>query len=251
MEGDPVRPTAATEDYTKAIYSLTLANSRSATTSDLATRLRLTPGSVSGMLHKLSEEGLVEHPPYQGVRLTERGERVALAVMRRHRLLETFLAEVLDMPWDKVHDEAEVLEHALSEELVELIARKLGDPAVDPHGDPIPTRDLVLVEPPTRSLADLEPGSSGIFTRVSDSDPRMLVYLADCGITIGDVLTLVARQPFDGPYQVLIRGRELSLGLPLVRRMRISTDQPTVAPEHSDLSSHAVRRTSHEAGAHA
>ena len=158
MEGDPVRPTAATEDYTKAIYSLTLANSRSATTSDLAIRLRLTPGSVSGMLRKLSEEGLVEHPPYQGVRLTERGERVALAVMRRHRLLESFLAEVLDMPWDKVHDEAEVLEHALSEELVELIARKLGDPAVDPHGDPIPTGTSSSSNPP--------PGVSRTWNRV-------------------------------------------------------------------------------------
>jgi DtxR family Mn-dependent transcriptional regulator len=220
------RPSVATEDYTKAIYSLTRANSRPTTTSDLAGRLRLTPGSVSGMLRKLSEEGLVEHTPYQGVRLTPTGERVALAVLRRHRLLELFLAEILDMSWDKVHDEAEILEHALSEELVERIAQKLGDPAVDPHGDPIPTRDLVLVEPPTRSLAELPPGSSGTFTRVSDSDPRMLVYLADCGITIGDELTLVSQEPFDGPYRVANRDRELSLGPPLAARMRISTINP-------------------------
>lgn len=221
------RPSAATEDYTKAIYSLTRANSRSTTTSDLAARLRLTPGSVSGMLRRLSEEGLVEHSPYRGVKLTGTGERVALAVLRRHRLLESFLAEILDLSWDQVHDEAEVLEHALSDQLVERIAQKLGDPAVDPHGDPIPTRDLVLVEPPTRSLAELEPGTSGTLARVSDSDPAVLVYLADCGITIGDVLTLITRHPFDGPCQVATGGRDLSLGLPLARRMRISGEMPT------------------------
>ncbi len=153
---EPAGPvSAAVEDYAKAIYSLTSHGTDAASTNALAERLQLTPGSVSAMLRKLAEADLVEHVPYHGVRLTAAGERVALTVLRRHRLLELFLAEMLEVPWDRVHDEAEVLEHALSENLVERIARKLGDPTVDPHGDPIPTRELTLVEPATRNLADL------------------------------------------------------------------------------------------------
>jgi DtxR family Mn-dependent transcriptional regulator len=135
--------TVAVQDYAKAIYTLE-ARDGSASTSDLAGLLEVRPGSVSGMLRKLSSLGLVEHERYRGVRLTERGRRVALEVIRHHRLLELFLVENLGMTWDEVHAEAEVLEHALSEELEELIARKLGDPTVDPHGDPIPTRELTL-----------------------------------------------------------------------------------------------------------
>jgi len=135
--------TAAVEDYTKAIYTLE-ERAGSASTNDLASLLDVKPGSVSGMLRKLSSLGLVEHERYRGVRLTERGRRVALEVIRHHRLLELFLVENLGMTEDEVHAEAEVLEHALSEELEELIARKLGDPTVDPHGDPIPGRDLTL-----------------------------------------------------------------------------------------------------------
>ena len=135
--------TAAVEDYTKAIYTLE-ERAGSASTNDLAALLDVKPGSVSGMLRKLSSLGLVEHERYRGVRLTERGRRVALEVIRHHRLLELFLVENLGMTEDEVHAEAEVLEHALSEELEELIARKLGDPTVDPHGDPIPSRDLTL-----------------------------------------------------------------------------------------------------------
>ena len=135
--------TAAVEDYTKAIYTLE-ERAGSASTNDLASLLDVKPGSVSGMLRKLSSLGLVEHERYRGVRLTERGRRVALEVIRHHRLLELFLVENLGMTEDEVHAEAEVLEHALSEALEELIARKLGDPTVDPHGDPIPGRDLTL-----------------------------------------------------------------------------------------------------------
>ena len=126
--------------------------------------------------------------PYKGVKLTEDGERVALEVIRHHRLLELYLAESLDVPWDRVHAEAEVLEHVLSEELEELIAAKLGNPTVDPHGDPIPTADLVIEERPTSALADLEPGARATFVRISDSDPEMLRYLAERGIAPGDEL---------------------------------------------------------------
>ena len=135
--------TAAVQDYAKAIYMLE-ARGGSASTNHLAALLDVRPGSVSGMLRKLSSLGLVEHERYRGVRLTERGRRVALEVIRHHRLLELFLVENLGMTSDEVHAEAEVLEHSLSEELEELIARKLGDPTVDPHGEAIPSRDLTL-----------------------------------------------------------------------------------------------------------
>ena len=138
--------TRAVEDYAKAIYTLE-ERAGSASTNDLAALLDVKPGSVSGMLRKLSSLGLVEHERYHGVRLTEKGRRVALEVIRHHRLLELFLVKDLGMTSDEVHAEAEVLEHALSEELEALIARKLGDPTVDPHGEPIPSRELTL---PTR-----------------------------------------------------------------------------------------------------
>src|SRR5690242_8066084 len=154
------------------------------------------------MAKKLSALGLVEHVPYKGVRLTDAGQRVALEVLRHHRLLELYLAESLGVPWDRVHDEAEVLEHVLSEELEELIAAKLGHPTHDPHGDPIPSADLVIDEAPTERLADQQPGAEGRFVRVSDSDPEMLRYLADRGIAPGDAFEVVDRQPFDGPLFV-------------------------------------------------
>src|SRR5207245_3287798 len=121
----------------------------------------------------LAELGLLEHEPYRGVRLTDHGREVALEVLRHHRLLELFLAEALEMPWDRVHAEAEVLEHVISEELEQLIAAKLGDPTLDPHGDPIPSAELELCERETRSLDSLREGDGGVFVRVSDADPEM------------------------------------------------------------------------------
>src|SRR5919197_6247406 len=149
--------TAAVQDYAKAIYALETRDGTVSTTA-LAERLDVRPASVSGMLKKLTVLGLVEHEPYHGVRLTERGRLVALEVIRHHRLVELFLVESLGMTWDEVHAEAEVLEHALSEELEELIAAKLGNPTVDPHGVPIPTVDLEIEERPTESLAELSTG---------------------------------------------------------------------------------------------
>ena len=218
----PVQPpTAAVEDYAKAIYSLTGWGPETASTNDLAGRLGVKAGSVSAMLKRLDEEGLVERVPYHGVRLTAEGTRVALGVLRRHRLLELFLAEVLDVPWERVHDEAEVLEHALSEDLTELISLKLGDPSVDPHGDPIPDRDLSLVEAETKSLAEMATLDKATFVRVSDSNPEMLSYLSDCGIGVGDRLELIARQPFEGPLTVAIGDQQHVLGLKLARAMRV------------------------------
>src|SRR5213595_3164495 len=166
------------EDYAKAIYALQRRHG-TVSTNALAERLGVTAASASAMVKKLDGLGLVTHEPYRGVALTDDGERVALEVLRHHRLLELYLAESLDMPWDRVHDEAEVLEHHLSEELEELIAQKLGNPTHDPHGDPIPTRDLQLVEDRTAALSSLEPGARGRLTRISDHDPEMLRYLAE------------------------------------------------------------------------
>jgi DtxR family Mn-dependent transcriptional regulator len=173
------------------------------------------------MIKKLDAAGLVERVPYHGVRLTAEGTQVAMAVLRRHRLLELFLAEVLDVPWDRVHDEAEVLEHWLSDDLTDLISKKLDDPDFDPHGDPIPDRDLEIVEAETAALADLAPGDSARFVRVSDSNPEMLAYLSDCGIAVGDQLELVERQPFDGPITVKIDDESHVLGLTLAQAMRV------------------------------
>lgn len=217
----PGPPSAAAEDYVKAIYSLTRRAPGGASTSDLAERLGVANGSVSTMLRRLDDGGLVDHAPYKGVRLTAEGERLALGVLRRHRLLELFLNTSLDIPWEDVHRYAEELEHSASDELVEIIAARLGDPVFDPHGDPIPTRDLVIDEGVTVSLADLAPKERAILVRVSDSDPEMLRYLAEQGIGIGDELEMVGREPFDGPCGIRIGTRRHDLGLGLARAMRV------------------------------
>jgi DtxR family transcriptional regulator, Mn-dependent transcriptional regulator len=213
------------QDYAKAVYALETRHGESVSTNDLAERLGLTPGSVSAMLRKLSDVGLVEHEPYRGVRLTGEGRDVALEVLRHHRLIELFLAQELGMPWDRVHSEAEVLEHVLSEDLEQLISARLGHPTLDPHGDPIPTAGLEIDEHPTRSLDDLAVGERGRFVRVSDSDPEMLRYLAAQGIALGDRLEVTARQPFGGPVFVRFGEHEQPLGGELARAMRIAADE--------------------------
>ena len=215
---------ATVQDYAKAVYALEARGGAPVSTNDLAARLGVTPGSVSGMLRKLADVGLLEHERYHGVRLTEEGRRVALEVLRHHRLLELFLAQELGMSWDRVHAEAEVLEHVLSDELEELIAGRLGDPAVDPHGDPIPTAGFEIDERATRSLDELPVGAVGRFVRVSDSDPRMLRYLADHAIRLGMRLEVIDRQPFGGPVFARFGEREHPIGGGLARAMRIDTD---------------------------
>jgi DtxR family transcriptional regulator, Mn-dependent transcriptional regulator len=213
--------TAAVEDYVKAIYTLQ-GSGEPASTNALAARLDVTPAAVSGMLRKLAALGLVEHEPYRGVRLTERGRLVALEVIRHHRLLELFLVESLGMGWDEVHAEAEVLEHVLSEELEELIAAKLGHPTLDPHGDPIPSRELAIADDAgSCDLYQLEPGDRGTFVRVSDADPEMLRFLTERGITPGARLEVIERQPFDGPLSVRAGRRVHVLGAVLARAIRV------------------------------
>lgn len=217
----------AVEDYCKAIFALQSREDGPVSTNALAERLQITSGSVSAMLKKLDSEGLIVRVPYRGVRLTPAGRRVALEVIRHHRLLELFLAETLQMPWDRVHAEAEVLEHVISEELEGLIAAKLGDPTRDPHGDPIPSAELELPErEDSRSLYSLDAGQEGVFVRVSDADPEMLRYLSEQGISPGDRVLVRARQPFDGPLLVSFDDgeREQAIGGLLARAMRVAID---------------------------
>jgi DtxR family transcriptional regulator, Mn-dependent transcriptional regulator len=212
---------AAVEDYAKAIYALQLRGGGAVSTNALAERLGVTAASASGMVRKLDEHGLVTHVPYKGVKLTQEGTRLALEVVRHHRLLELYLAESLGVPWDRVHEEAEVLEHVLSEDLEALIAAKLGNPTHDPHGDPIPSADLQMPDEPTRSLAELEPGACGTFVRVSDSDPEMLRYLAERDIAPGAEVRVEDKQPFGGPLFVAINDQTHVLGGQLAGAMRV------------------------------
>jgi DtxR family Mn-dependent transcriptional regulator len=214
--------TPAVEDYVKAVYTVEQREGI-ASTAALAARLEVTPAAVSGMLPKLAALGLVEHEPYHGVRLTDRGRLVALEIVRHHRLLELFLVESLGMGWDEVHAEAEVLEHVLSEELEELIAAKLGHPTLDPHGDPIPSRELAIADDlDSRDLYQLEPGAHGTLVRVSDDDPEMLRFLAERGITPGTRLEVIERQPFEGPLSVRVGDEIHVLGAVLTRAMRVA-----------------------------
>jgi DtxR family Mn-dependent transcriptional regulator len=218
---EPITISSAVEDYAKAIYSLERRSDESVSTTAIAERLGVTPASASGMVKRLGELGLAEHERYRGVSLTESGRRVALEVMRHHRLLELYLVESLGVPWDRVHAEAEVLEHVLSDELEELIAAKLGNPTHDPHGDPIPTPELTIQENSTISLQALESGARGTFTRISDSDPDMLRFLADRGIAPGNDFEVIDKQPFEGPLFVRFGDEVHVLGGALARAMRV------------------------------
>ncbi|MDQ6914615.1 MAG: metal-dependent transcriptional regulator [Actinomycetota bacterium] len=213
--------TTAVEDYAKAIYVLEQRGGGAVGNNSLAERLGVTPASASGMVRRLGELGLVTHVPYKGVALTAEGRRVALEVLRHHRLLELYLAESLGVPWDRVHEEAEVLEHVLSENLEAAIAAKLGNPTRDPHGDPIPTADLRIDERETVALQSLGAGDVGTFVRVSDSDPAMLRYLSERGISPGARFEVVEKQPFDGPLFARFGADVHVLGGALAQAMRV------------------------------
>ncbi len=217
--------TNAIEDYAKAIYALQRrTGGEPVSTNSLAERCGVTPASASAMVKKLAEHELAIHEPYRGVLLTPAGERLALEMLRHHRLLELYLSEHLGVPWDRVHEEAEALEHVLSEDLEARIAAKLGNPTHDPHGDPIPDCDLVIDEGVTEALSNVGIGVGGRFVRVSDSDSRMLRFLAEQGIALGDRCVVTGRQPFDGPITARFGDSEHVLGRTLARAMRIELD---------------------------
>ena len=198
---------AAVEDYAKAIYALqTRTDGVAVTTNALAERLGVTPASASAMVKKLDGLGLATHRPYHGVQLTPAGAKVALEVMRHHRLLELYLVEHLGMTWDEVHAEADRLEHHISEGLEDRIAAKLGQPRHDPHGDPIPARDGSMVDVPAVPLATLEVGSSGTITRVVDRTTALLQYLAERGLRPGATVAVVAADELGGVMTVEVDG---------------------------------------------
>lgn len=203
--------TRSVEDYLKAIYRLS-SGDHPATTSDIAHLLDLSAPSVSGMIKRLSEQGLLEHAPYRGVQLTAEGLRLALRMVRRHRLLETYLVAFLGYSWDTVHDEAERLEHAVSDELIERMAGALGNPGFDPHGDPIPDADGSIAELACTPLSDIEPGDTVEIRRVRTEDGELLRYLGALDLRPGVQVQVVEREPFRGPITVLADGRRRVLG---------------------------------------
>lgn len=210
--------TPSVEDYLKAIYHLS-SQGGFAATSDIAAMLDVAPPSVSGMVKRLSETGLIEHVPYRGVQLTAQGRRAALRMIRRHRILEVYLTRELGYDWDDVHEEAERLEHAVSDRLIERMAGALGYPQYDPHGAPIPTAAGEIEEAELFTLADAAIGRVVELRQVDDQDPARLRYLAEQGLVPGTRMTVIERQPFNGPTTVRIGdaarvvGRDLGLTL--------------------------------------
>ncbi|HEX4560936.1 MAG TPA: metal-dependent transcriptional regulator [Gemmatimonadales bacterium] len=205
------------EDYLKAIYHLS-SQGGFASTSDIAAMLLVAPPSVSGMIRRLSDSGLIEHVPYRGVQLTNQGRRAALRMIRRHRVLELYLTERLQYDWDGVHDEAERLEHAVSEELIDRMAQALGNPRYDPHGAPIPTAAGEIEETVLVPLSDAELGIAYELRQVDTEDPARLRYLAEQGLIPGKGVTVTGRQPFNGPVTFsLVPGGERVIGRELAQ----------------------------------
>ncbi len=202
----PADFTRSVEDYLKAVLQLTEEPGTVASTTGIAEALDLAPPSVSGMIKRLAEQGLLRHEPYHGATLTAAGRRAALRILRRHRLIEAYLVERLGYTWDTVHDEAERLEHAVSDELVGRMAEALGHPVVDPHGDPIPSADGRLEVRETVALTAVPNGATVTIVRVESDDAERLRWLAGNGLIPGTVVTVVEQQPFGGPVTVR-RGR--------------------------------------------
>jgi DtxR family Mn-dependent transcriptional regulator len=225
--------TAPAEDYLKAIYDLERSGN-AAGTNEIASQLAIAPASVSGMVRRLAEQGLIEHERYHGVRLTEAGRRAALRTLRRHRIIEAYLAQALGYAWDRVHDEAERLEHAASDELIDRMAAAIGEPAHDPHGAPIPTREGSVDEQALTSIDELAVGERARIRRVSDRDADRLRYLAELGMTPGTTFEVVERAPFDGPITVrLDDGTARSVGRALARQVLVEAPEGARIPARS------------------
>jgi DtxR family Mn-dependent transcriptional regulator len=235
---DPPPLTAPVEDYLKAVYDLERSGGAAAT-NDLAQRLGVAPASVSGMVRRLAEQGLLTYERYRGVRLTDDGRRAALRTLRRHRILAT----VLGYPWDRVHEEAERLEHAASDELIDRMASALGDPAFDPHGAPIPTREGAVDERRHLALADLAPGARARVVRVSDEDGALLRYLGELALTPGTEVTLVERAPFGGPLTLAVGDARPAVGPSVAQQVLV---EPLEAPQAPRTRRGAARRARDE-----
>ena len=199
------------EDYLKVVYKLQDKHGEVATNA-VSERMNVSAASVTNMIKKLADMGLVLHVPYQGVTLTETGRKVALEIIRHHRLLELYLAQAMGYSWDKVDAEAERLEHVISEEFEDKIDEMLGFPTLDPHGDPIPTKDGMIDKSRYDRLVDIDPGCSVVIRRVPDSDPDLLRYLGNLGLKPDTMVTVLKKEPFDGPVLVRIGETEHHVG---------------------------------------
>lgn len=212
--------TPAIEDYLKTILEIQGEQGNVATTV-LAERMGVAPASATGMMKKLAALKLAKHSPYQGVVLTRAGEKIALEVLRHHRLLELYLAEALGYSWDRVHEEADRLEHVISEEFEEKIFEALGQPTRDPHGEPIPGKDGAMPTAVHPSLSDMPPGATGIINHVSKSNPEMLRYLSERGLVPDADVEVLERAPFEGPITVRIGETSHVLGRELARHIHV------------------------------
>ncbi|NJP05712.1 MAG: metal-dependent transcriptional regulator [Chloroflexaceae bacterium] len=218
------RVTPAVEDYLKAIYILQQ-HTNEVTTSMLSEQMGgFKPGSVTGMMKRLADLKLVRYTPYQGVRLTDDGEKIALEVIRHHRLIELFLVKTLGYSWDEVHEEAETLEHHISEKLEARIAEYLGQPQFDPHGDPIPTLEGKLPPHTSKALSDLSVGQSGRITRVNDQNAEHLRYIADLGIVPGTSIQVEETAPFEGPVSIRVGHKVHALDRRLARTIQVECE---------------------------
>ncbi len=220
--------TQAVEDYLKVIYDLGR-GVEVVTTSAIASRLEVAPGTVTGMVKKLATLNLLSHESYRGVALTGAGRRIALEVIRHHRLVEQYLYEAMGVPWDQVHAEAEKWEHVLSEELEERMDEILGNPTTDPHGSPIPTRELEMAELDQLKLSELKPGQKGTVAEVGDEDSSMLRYFADLGLFPATPVEVVGIEPFDGPLMLLVGGSRRSIGRTAADHIYITNVAPVEA----------------------
>ena len=212
------------QDYLKVIWTASEYSDEPVSTKMLASRMCVSPSTVSEAVRKLADQGLVDHARYGSITLTEAGRRAAVGMVRRHRLIETWLVEEMGYGWDEVHDEAEVLEHAVSDLLVERIDAKLGRPSRDPHGDPIPTIDGTIPAPPAVPLSDFVAGQTGHVTRISDADPDMLRYFDSIGITLDLSITMVERRDFAGTVAVQVADTVLDLGHVAAEAIWMTTD---------------------------
>jgi DtxR family transcriptional regulator, Mn-dependent transcriptional regulator len=213
--------TGPVEDYLKAIYELERAG-QAAETNAIAKLLGIAPASVSGMMRRLAEQGLISHERYRGARLTSAGRRAALKTLRRHRVIEAYLTTALGYSWDRVHDEAERLEHAASDELIDRMAAAIGEPETDPHGAPIPTREGTLRERSLVPLASLEPGRAARVERVSDRNAERLRYLGELGIVPGVTVQVIAREPFGGPIALRVADESRTIGPELASQILVT-----------------------------
>jgi DtxR family Mn-dependent transcriptional regulator len=232
--------TAPVEDYLKAIFEIEAADTSgqreapvAAGTNEIAQALGIAPASVTGMLRRLADQGLIVYERYRGVRLSEAGRRAALRTIRRHRVIEAYLTKALGYPWDRVHEEAERLEHAASDELIDRMASAIGEPTTDPHGAPIPSRDGTMDARPLLALVDVAVGNVVRIRQVGDRDPERLRYLAELGVTPGADVRVVAREPFGGPItlQIVRAGSEASRTVGRTREDRERAIGPMLAAQ--------------------